>query len=101
MLRTFPNAQFTTGIQPAGGGPQADATPLQPGFNSMLNAINLGDAVQLPDAIAGTVVIGFVELVLDNFILVYAKDGTSDSINQAPNEATFFFPPAPNSFWFL
>ena len=91
-LRVYPNSAVNGPVTPHGGGGQASATPLAPGINVIGDPSGNGDSVQLPDAISGTVVIGIVNEIQTHVIAVFAKYGTSDSINSQGNSIEFDFP---------
>lgn len=92
-LRTYSNNSVTTGIFPLEGGGQTGASQLNPGYNAILDSVSPNDSVQLPFAIAGTVVVGFIQNWNSNALAVFAKEGTSDVINP-------FFGPVDNTWQF-
>lgn len=83
---------ITVGIVPHAGGGQASATQLSYGYNGIDNSgTSDGDSMQMPSAVAGSVVQLFIQ---DNstpsrVLNLYAKNGTSDTINGHSNATVF------------
>jgi hypothetical protein len=86
-LRIASNNTVTTNVYPLVGGGQIGATQLNYGYNGILDPTSNFDSVQLPLAISGAVVIGFIQDVNTNTLAVFAKEGTSDIINPSLNES--------------
>lgn len=78
-----PDLAVTTGIVPHAGGGQADATQLSVGWNVFSNPATNLDSVALPDAVAPAKV--FLMCAdsggWTNVLGIYAKDGSTDTIN--------------------
>lgn len=82
------NTSIHTDVLPVAGG-QAAATQLDYGFSSVLDSGSSSDGVQLPPALAGTLVYLFPYGNHNTQVLVWAKNGTSDSINGQSNNTAF------------
>lgn len=82
---------ITVDIVPLSGGGQAGATQLGYWYNELVTSHDPGDSVQLPAAAAGSVVMVFVEGPMATFIAVFAKEGTTDTINGFANATQFDF----------
>lgn len=91
--------EITVGLVPHAGGGQADATQLSYGYNVLSPPAGGLDSVQLPAALAGSIVQAFVAgaWIPDNLMTVYAKFGTADTINGFSNTADMLFVPARHS----
>jgi hypothetical protein len=100
-LKVMQNNALTFSVIPLFGGGQAGAGQLNPGVNSIQDVDSPFDSVQLPNAVAGTVVIGTVQFFQSSFMGVFAKEGTDDSINGEPNNQMFVFPTVGIPFWTL
>ena len=96
-IRIFANNQTSLVNPPIFDASQVDASQLSPGFNAIINPNQAFDAVQLPLALAGTVVWGMLVGGPQEFLGVYAKNGTSDKINGASNDVMFVFPNIPQT----
>lgn len=99
-MKLYSNNSITTNLTPLAGGSQSGAAQLNPGYNAINDAVNIYDSVQLPSAVAGSIVIGFVVGIQTNSIAVYAKNGTSDTINselyETNNSVPYLFPIPPS-----
>lgn len=91
-LRIFSNGQVSLVFPTTSDTSQADAGQMQPGFNSIVNPNNPFDAIQLPDAISGTVVWGMIIEGIQEYLTIYAKNGTNDQINGLSNDTPCGFP---------
>ena len=84
-------------VTPHAGGGQALATPLIVGLNPIAPAVTASDSVQLPAALAGSVVIG-IPVFSANLVGVFAKNGSTDTINGSPGTDQFDIIPATGNF---
>lgn len=76
------SSTITVGIVPHSGGGSSEATQLNYGYNGIVNTFEDSDSVQLPQAIAGSVVWIFIQNYVETTVLaVFSKVGTSDTIN--------------------
>lgn len=92
--------EISVGIVPFPGGGQADATPVNYGYNliNLGDDFNTGDSLQLPSAVAGSVVQVFTQGNTGNDNAdMYAKNGTTDVINLSGNGDAFFIGTNPAS----
>ena len=96
-FRIFANSQTSLVFPGDNDSSQANAGQLNAGFNVIVPPQNALDAVQLPLAISGTVVWGMVIGGPGEFLGIYAKNGTTDTINGYDNDVIFSFPNFPVS----
>lgn len=76
-------------VTPTSGGSQSDGAQLSSGLTPIVPPANDGDSLQLPVATAGSIAMLFCIGSQAHTPIVYAKDGTSDTINGASHSAGF------------
>jgi hypothetical protein len=103
MNRTILNNMVANAtITPLIGGGQVGAPVLNYGFNSLDAPDSNYDSIQLPEAIAGSIIIAYVIGSQNNILTVYPLLGSGNTINLTGTDATAFdFPNFDYSFPFI
>lgn len=73
------NIDVAASLTALAAGTQADATQLTGGINEVLTVAGANDSVQLPAAVAGTIV--FVANPSAQTLTIFGKEGRADTIN--------------------
>lgn len=84
-------------IQPLFGGGQNGAPVLRYGYNYIIPPASAYDSIQLPEAIAGSVITAFVIGSQDNLLTIYPLEGSGNTINLTGTDSTAF--DFPNFFY--
>jgi hypothetical protein len=90
MLRERLNSRISVDIIPGNSFDPSSAGELNYGFNAIINPVQSFGSVTLPLAISGCMVSGFIIAVQTEYLSIWSKVGSSDTINEGGD---FTYPP--------